>query len=46
MADVTIAFASGDQLLHTDGVTETRDRARTFFPLPAWMRQLGPGDAP
>ncbi|MGX1542164.1 PP2C family protein-serine/threonine phosphatase [Streptomyces adustus] len=39
----TVAFASGDQmLLYTDGVTETRDRAGTFFPLPEWMRQLGP----
>ncbi|WP_374206455.1 SpoIIE family protein phosphatase [Streptomyces sp. WAC04114] len=39
----TVAFASGDQmLLYTDGVTETRDRAGTFFPLPARMRQLGP----
>ncbi|MFG2944579.1 PP2C family protein-serine/threonine phosphatase [Streptomyces adustus] len=39
----TVAFASGDQmLLYTDGVTETRDRAGTFFPLPEWMGQLGP----
>ncbi|MFF7969854.1 SpoIIE family protein phosphatase [Streptomyces sp. NPDC007905] len=39
----TVAFASGDQmLLYTDGVTETRDRAGRFFPLPDWMRQLGP----
>ncbi|MFF4211943.1 PP2C family protein-serine/threonine phosphatase [Streptomyces sp. NPDC001796] len=39
----TIAFASGDQmLLYTDGVTETRDRTGTFFPLPEWMRQQGP----
>ncbi|MER6225453.1 PP2C family protein-serine/threonine phosphatase [Streptomyces sp900105755] len=39
----TVAFASGDQmLLYTDGVTETRNRAGTFFPLPEWMRQLGP----
>jgi serine phosphatase RsbU (regulator of sigma subunit) len=36
----TTAFASGDQmLLYTDGVTETRDRTGTFFPLPDWMRQ-------
>jgi serine phosphatase RsbU (regulator of sigma subunit) len=39
----TVAFTSGDQmLLYTDGVTETRDRTGTFFPLPEWMRQLGP----
>ncbi|MGR6968898.1 PP2C family protein-serine/threonine phosphatase [Streptomyces cynarae] len=39
----TIAFTSGDQmLLYTDGVTETRDRTGTFFPLPEWMRQHGP----
>ncbi|MFF9815209.1 PP2C family protein-serine/threonine phosphatase [Streptomyces sp. NPDC014006] len=39
----TFAFASGDQmLLYTDGVTETRDHTGTFFPLPEWMRQLGP----
>ncbi|MFE8949782.1 PP2C family protein-serine/threonine phosphatase [Streptomyces sp. NPDC007856] len=39
----TFTFASGDQmLLYTDGVTETRDRTGTFFPLPEWMRQLGP----
>lgn len=39
----TFAFASGDQmLLYTDGVTETRDRAGAFFPLPEWLRQLGP----
>ncbi|KOV74755.1 membrane protein [Streptomyces sp. NRRL WC-3723] len=39
----TIAFTPGDQmLLYTDGVTETRDRAGAFFPLPEWMRQLGP----
>ncbi|WP_329171471.1 PP2C family protein-serine/threonine phosphatase [Streptomyces sp. NBC_01477] len=29
----------GDQLLlYTDGVTETRDRSGTFFPLLAWLR--------
>ncbi|MEU2053147.1 PP2C family protein-serine/threonine phosphatase [Streptomyces bungoensis] len=39
----TVSFASGDQmLLYTDGVTETRNRAGTFFPLPEWTRQLGP----
>lgn len=39
----TVAFTSGDQmLLYTDGVTETRDRTGTFFPLPEWIRQLGP----
>ncbi|WP_373560422.1 PP2C family protein-serine/threonine phosphatase [Streptomyces sp. Ag109_G2-15] len=39
----TVAFDEGDQmLLYTDGVTETRDRDGTFFPLPDWMRQLGP----
>ncbi|MGW5463606.1 PP2C family protein-serine/threonine phosphatase [Streptomyces sp. NPDC003996] len=39
----TITFASGDQiLLYTDGVTETRDRTGTFFPLPEWMGRLGP----
>ncbi|MGW0186754.1 PP2C family protein-serine/threonine phosphatase [Streptomyces sp. NPDC003362] len=39
----TVAFTSGDQMLiYTDGVTETRDRTGTFFPLPEWMRQLGP----
>jgi serine phosphatase RsbU (regulator of sigma subunit) len=38
----TVAFDEGDQmLLYTDGVTETRDRDGTFFPLPDWMRQLG-----
>lgn len=38
----TVAFAPGDQmLLYTDGVTETRDRAGDFFPLPVWMRQHG-----
>lgn len=35
----TVAFVPGDQmLLYTDGVTETRDRSGTFFPLPDWMR--------
>ncbi|MEU1408191.1 PP2C family protein-serine/threonine phosphatase [Streptomyces sp. NPDC005728] len=39
----TVPFGEGDQmLLYTDGVTETRDRDGTFFPLPDWMRQLGP----
>ncbi|WSN53504.1 PP2C family protein-serine/threonine phosphatase [Streptomyces sp. NBC_01296] len=39
----TLAFAPGDQLLlYTDGVTETRDRAGEFFPLPEWMRRQGP----
>ncbi|WP_235451663.1 PP2C family protein-serine/threonine phosphatase [Streptomyces olivochromogenes] len=39
----TITFTSGDQLLlYTDGVTETRDNAGKFFPLPDWMRQVGP----
>ncbi|MGX1128664.1 serine phosphatase RsbU (regulator of sigma subunit) [Streptomyces glaucescens] len=39
----TVAFTSGDQMLiYTDGVTEARDRTGTFFPLPEWMRQLGP----
>ncbi|WP_314225457.1 PP2C family protein-serine/threonine phosphatase [Streptomyces zaehneri] len=34
----TVAFVPGDQmLLYTDGVTETRDRSGTFFPLPEWM---------
>ncbi|MEU6553304.1 PP2C family protein-serine/threonine phosphatase [Streptomyces sp. NPDC046915] len=38
-----VTFGAGDQmLLYTDGVTETRDREGTFFPLPDWMRQLGP----
>ncbi|MEV6652005.1 PP2C family protein-serine/threonine phosphatase [Streptomyces sp. NPDC051219] len=38
-----VAFAPGDQLLlYTDGVTETRDRAGEFFPLPEWMRRQGP----
>jgi serine phosphatase RsbU (regulator of sigma subunit) len=39
----TVPFAPGDQLLlYTDGVTETRNRAGEFFPLPDWMRQQGP----
>jgi serine phosphatase RsbU (regulator of sigma subunit) len=34
----TVALASGDQLLfYTDGVTETRDRTGTFFPLLDWV---------
>ncbi|MEV4230557.1 PP2C family protein-serine/threonine phosphatase [Streptomyces bobili] len=38
----TVAFAPGDQMLiYTDGVTETRDRAGEFFPLPDWMRRHG-----
>ncbi|MEU5595022.1 PP2C family protein-serine/threonine phosphatase [Streptomyces sp. NPDC020298] len=38
-----VTFGAGDQmLLYTDGVTETRDREGAFFPLPDWMRQLGP----
>ncbi|ATW46759.1 PP2C family protein-serine/threonine phosphatase [Streptomyces peucetius] len=38
----TVAFAPGDQLLlYTDGVTETRDHAGEFFPLPEWMGQQG-----
>ena len=38
----TVAFVPGDQmLLYTDGVTETRDRTGSFFPLPDWMRQHG-----
>ncbi|MGW3248561.1 PP2C family protein-serine/threonine phosphatase [Streptomyces sp. NPDC001070] len=39
----TFAFTAGDQLLlYTDGVTETRDRAGTFFPLPEWLRSQSP----
>ncbi|MEU2287644.1 PP2C family protein-serine/threonine phosphatase [Streptomyces sp. NPDC013178] len=39
----TVTFFPGDQmLLYTDGVSETRDRAGAFFPLPDWMRQHGP----
>ncbi|TVZ84205.1 serine phosphatase RsbU (regulator of sigma subunit) [Streptomyces sp. BK340] len=39
----TVNFSDGDQLLlYTDGVTETRDRDGAFFPLPDWMRRLGP----
>lgn len=38
----TVAFTPGDQLLlYTDGVTETRDRAGEFFPLPDWMGRQG-----
>ncbi|MFI2368504.1 PP2C family protein-serine/threonine phosphatase [Streptomyces sp. NPDC018833] len=38
----TVAFAPGDQLLlYTDGVTEARDHAGEFFPLPDWMGQQG-----
>ncbi|MFE7649871.1 PP2C family protein-serine/threonine phosphatase [Streptomyces phaeoluteigriseus] len=38
----TVSFAPGDQiLLHTDGVTETRDRSGAFFPLSDWMQQHG-----
>ncbi|MFI9809017.1 PP2C family protein-serine/threonine phosphatase [Streptomyces sp. NPDC052301] len=39
----TVDFTPGDQLLlYTDGVTETRDRTGTFFPLPDWLQELGP----
>lgn len=39
----TVPFAPGDQLLlYTDGVSETRDRAGEFFPLPDWLRRQGP----
>jgi serine phosphatase RsbU (regulator of sigma subunit) len=39
----TVAFGPGDQLLlYTDGVSEARDRAGEFFPLPDWMRRQGP----
>lgn len=39
----THRFTAGDQLLlYTDGVTETRDRAGTFFPLPEWMSGQSP----
>ncbi|MEW2808904.1 PP2C family protein-serine/threonine phosphatase [Streptomyces massasporeus] len=35
----SVAFSPGDQLLlYTDGVSETRDHAGRFFPLPDWMR--------
>ncbi len=35
-----VAIAPGDQLLlYTDGVSETRDHAGRFFPLPDWMRR-------
>ncbi|WP_052411321.1 PP2C family protein-serine/threonine phosphatase [Streptomyces sp. NRRL S-118] len=38
----TVAFLPGDQLLlYTDGVTETRDHAGEFFPLPDWMARQG-----
>lgn len=38
-----VAFAPGDQLLlYTDGVSETRDHAGEFFPLPEWMSRQGP----
>ncbi|WP_256333730.1 PP2C family protein-serine/threonine phosphatase [Streptomyces sp. cf386] len=38
----TVAFAPGDQLLlYTDGVSEARDHAGQFFPLPDWMRRQG-----
>ncbi|MFH8802065.1 PP2C family protein-serine/threonine phosphatase [Streptomyces sp. NPDC017936] len=38
----TVAFRPGHQmLLYTDGVSETRDRAGVFFPLPDWMRRHG-----
>ncbi|MEU3936242.1 PP2C family protein-serine/threonine phosphatase [Streptomyces sp. NPDC029044] len=36
----TVPFAPGEQLLlYTDGVSETRDHAGRFFPLPDWMRR-------
>ncbi|MFJ9717480.1 PP2C family protein-serine/threonine phosphatase [Streptomyces sp. NPDC101213] len=36
----TVPFSPGDRmLLYTDGVTETRDRAGVFFPLPDWVRR-------
>ncbi|WP_345014091.1 PP2C family protein-serine/threonine phosphatase [Streptomyces shaanxiensis] len=36
----TVAFVPGDQLLlYTDGVSEARDHAGQFFPLPDWMRR-------
>ncbi|MEU7282084.1 PP2C family protein-serine/threonine phosphatase [Streptomyces sp. NPDC045431] len=39
----TAAFAPGDHLLlYTDGVTETRDHAGAFFPLPEWMAEQEP----
>lgn len=39
----TVPFHPGDHLLlYTDGVTETRDRAGAFFPLPEWMLRNGP----
>ncbi|WP_237524370.1 PP2C family protein-serine/threonine phosphatase [Streptomyces sp. SID5643] len=35
-----VPFAPGEQLLlYTDGVSETRDHAGRFFPLPDWMRR-------
>ncbi|MFJ3309836.1 PP2C family protein-serine/threonine phosphatase [Streptomyces sp. NPDC086549] len=38
----TVPFTPGDHLLlYTDGVSEARDRAGEFFPLPDWMRQQG-----
>lgn len=37
-----VAFTPGDQLLlYTDGVSEARDHAGQFFPLPDWMRRQG-----
>jgi serine phosphatase RsbU (regulator of sigma subunit) len=36
----TVSLAPGDRLLfYTDGVTETRDRSGTFFPLLDWARR-------
>ncbi|MFD8227214.1 PP2C family protein-serine/threonine phosphatase [Streptomyces massasporeus] len=38
----TVAFAPGDRLLlYTDGVSEARDHAGRFFPLPGWMQRQG-----
>lgn len=39
----TYRLTTGDRLLlYTDGVTETRDRAGAFFPLPDWLRHQCP----
>jgi serine phosphatase RsbU (regulator of sigma subunit) len=43
----TVALAPGDRLLlYTDGVSETRDRAGRFFPLPEWAAQQSAVPAP